>query len=167
MKKAKVNIYKVCCIFFLPSLLFGNTVVKGKVTGAKNESLVGVNIFLEGTLDGASSDESGNFEFVTGETGKFNLLIRMIGYKEFRKEVSLSGETIWVEARLKEKALEGEGVVVKASSFTTGEESGVTLTPLEVIMTPGAAADICWAIKSFPGVQQLKKARVCLLGEER
>ncbi len=155
--RVKVNIKKICFAFFLPLLLLGNTVVEGRVTGEKNEALVGVNIFLEGTLDGASSDENGNFRFVTSETGRFNLLIRMIGYEEFRKELFLKGNTIKIEARLKEETLESEGVTVKASSFTTGEEGGVTLTPLEVVMTPGAAADIFWAIKSFPGVQQVEE----------
>ena len=157
MRKISIKIKKVCFIFFLPLLLPGNTVIEGRVTGEKNEALLGVNVFLEGTLDGASSDENGNFEFVTGETGKFNLLIRMIGYKEFRKELFLEGERITIEARLKEEAVKGEGVIIKASSFTTGEEAGVTLTPLEVLTTPGAAADVCWAIKSFPGVQQVEE----------
>ena len=81
----------------------------------------------------------------------------MMGYKESREELYLEGKPIEIKAILKEETLKSEGVIVKASSFTTGEESGVTLTPLEVVMTPGAAADICWAIKSFPGVQQVEE----------
>jgi len=81
----------------------------------------------------------------------------MIGYKEFRQELFLEERHIRIEASLKEETIKSEGVTVRASSFTTGEGSGVTLTPLEVIMTPGAAADVCWAIKSFPGVQQVEE----------
>jgi len=157
LRKVKINISKVCFIFFLPVLLPGNTVIAGRVTGEKKEALEGVNVFLEGTLDGASSDEEGNFKFTTKETGKLNLLIRMMGYKEFIQELFLEGKLIRIEASLKEETIKGEGVTVRASSFTTGEESGVTLTPLEVIMTPGAAADVCWAIKSFPGVQHVEE----------
>jgi hypothetical protein len=157
LRIVKINIEKIRFIFFLPLLLLGGTIIEGRVTGEKNEALMGVNVFLEGTLDGVSSDENGNFKFVTGETGRFNLLIRMIGYKEFRKDLFLEGKQIIIEARLKEEAVEGEGIVIEASSFTTGEESGVTLTPLEVLTTPGAAADVCWAIKSFPGVQQVEE----------
>ncbi len=141
----------------MPLILRGGTVIEGRVASAAGEFLEGANVFLEGTLDGASSDMGGNFRFTTEETGKYNLLIRMIGYGEFRKEIFLEGKIIRIEARLKEETLKSEGVTVKASSFTTGEESGVTLTPLEVVMTPGAAADICWAIKSFPGVQQVEE----------
>jgi vitamin B12 transporter len=157
LKEAKTKISRFCIIFFLPLILSGSTIVEGRVTGEAGEVLDAANVFLEGTLDGASSDKDGNFRFVTEETGKYILQIRMMGYGEFRKEVFLEGETIRIEANLKEETLKGEGITVRASSFTTGEESGVTLTPLEVLMTPGAAADICWAIKSFPGVQQVEE----------
>ncbi len=148
---------KFCFVFFLPIVLFSSTVIHGRVTDEGGEILEGVNVFLEGTLDGASTNENGEFKFITEETGKCYLQARMMGYGEFREEVFLKGETISIEVSLKEEILEGKGVTVKASSFTTGEESGVTLTPLEVITTPGAAADVCWAIKSFPGVQQVEE----------
>jgi len=148
---------KLLLVFFLPVILLSSTIIEGWVTGEGGEALEGANVFLEGTLDGASTDKDGVFGFVTEETGKYNLQVRMMGYGEFRKEVFLKGETIKIEASLKEETLESEGVIVKASSFTTGEENGVTLTPLEVLTTPGAAADICWAIKTFPGVQQVEE----------
>ncbi len=148
---------KLLLVFFLPVILLSSTIIEGWVTGEGGEALEGANVFLEGTLDGASTDKDGVFGFVTEETGKYNLQVRMMGYGEFRKEVFLKGETIKIEASLKEETLESEGVIVKASSFTTGEENGVTLTPLEVVTTPGAAADVCWAIKSFPGVQHVEE----------
>jgi len=144
-------------VFFFPLILFPKTVIEGRVAGDRGEALGGANVFLEGTLDGSSTDEKGKFEFTTEETGKFNLLIRMMGYQQFRQEVFLEEKPIRIEANLKEEIIKGEGVTVRASSFTTGEESGVTLTPLEVVTTPGAAADVCWAIKSFPGVQQVEE----------
>jgi vitamin B12 transporter len=157
LKEAKTKISKFFIIFLLPLILKSSTIIEGRVGSETGGFLEGANVFLEGTLDGASSDKGGNFRFTTEETGKCNLQVRMIGYGEFRKEVFLEGKTIRIEARLKEETLKGEGVIVRASSFSTGEESGVTLTPLEVVMTPGAAADICWAIKSFPGVQQVEE----------
>ena len=157
MKKVKIKAGKFLFVFFLPVVLLPNTIIEGRVADDRGEALGGANVFLEGTLDGASTDEKGNFKFTTEETGKFNLLIRMMGYQQFGREVFLEGESIRIEANLKEEIVKGEGVTVRASSFTTGEESGVTLTPLEVLTTPGAAADVCWAIKSFPGVQQVEE----------
>ncbi len=144
-------------LLLIPIVLLAETIIEGKVINEKGEALEGVNVFLEGTLDGASTDENGEFEFIAEETGKYNLLIRIMGYREFKRDLSLLGATIEIEAVLKEEMLTSRGITVRASSFTTGEENGVTLTPLEVVMTPGAAADICWAIKSFPGVQQVEE----------
>jgi vitamin B12 transporter len=152
MEKGRFSI-----LLLMPIMLLAGTIVEGKITDEKGEALEGVNVFLEGTLDGASTDENGKFEFITEETGKYNLLVRMMGYREFKRELSLPGPAIQIEAVLKEEMLTSTGITVRASSFTTGEGNGVTLTPLEVVMTPGAAADICWAIKSFPGVQQVEE----------
>jgi vitamin B12 transporter len=152
MRKLRFSI-----LLLMPMVLMAGTIIEGKVTNEKGEALEGVNVFLEGTLEGSSTDENGKFEFIAEETGKYNLLVRMMGYREFKRELSLSGAPIQIEAVLKEETLISRGITVRASSFTTGEENGVTLTPLEVVSTPGAAADICWAIKSFPGVQQVEE----------
>ncbi|NIV14889.1 MAG: TonB-dependent receptor [Aliifodinibius sp.] len=58
---------------------------------------------------------------------------------------------------MKEKNIEAKTVTVTASTFSSGDQKGVTLTPLEVVSTPGAAADVFWAIKTFPGVQQVEE----------
>ena len=44
-------------------------------------------------------------------------------------------------------------VAVQAGQYTASEERGATLTPLEVVTTPGTAADVNRAIQSLPGVQ--------------
>ncbi|MCK4420403.1 TonB-dependent receptor [candidate division WOR-3 bacterium] len=144
--------YLIGCL--LPLFLMAETQVKGTVKNEKGEPLPGANVFLQKTLEGATTDIDGTFRFTTEREGIYTLLIRYMGYSEWLKVVELKGKTIDIKAILKESALKTEGVIITASSFTTGEEEGVTLTPLEVLMTPGAAADVCWAIKSYPGVQQ-------------
>lgn len=47
--------------------------------------------------------------------------------------------------------------MVTASAFTAANEKGMTLTAMDVVRTPVAAADLFWAIKIFPGVQQLEE----------
>jgi len=157
LKRVSVNSIGLILVFFLPVVLYSSTIIKGRVANVRGEALTGANVFLEGTLDGASADKDGNFKFVTEERGEHYLRVKMMGYEDFRKNILIKGETVSLEVSLREVVVEGEGITVKASSFTTGEGSGVTLTPLEVVMTPGAAADICWAIKSFPGVQQVEE----------
>ena len=44
--------------------------LKGKVTDEHKVPLLGVNVFIQGTIEGASTDEQGNFSFHTKEKGK-------------------------------------------------------------------------------------------------
>ncbi len=141
-------------ICVIPIILFAETTIKGSVKNEKGELLPDANIFLEKTMDGATSNSDGKFYFKTKKKGTYTLLVRYLGYREWKKVIDLKGGIINIDAILKSEMIETAGITVKASSFTTGEEEGVTLTPLEVLMTPGSAADICWAIKSYPGVQQ-------------
>jgi hypothetical protein len=56
---------------------------------------------------------------------------------------------------LRQIQIKGNEVMITASAFTAADEEGVTLTAMDVVRTPGAAADLFWAIKSFPGLQQV------------
>jgi hypothetical protein len=154
VNKIRSHSYKLFLLIFIPSVILAETTVKGIVKNEEGEPLPGANIFLEKTLDGTISNNNGEFYFKTKKEGTYTLLIRFIGFREWKQEIELKDKTIKIDAILKSEIIEIGGITVKASSFTTGEEEGVTLTPLEVLLTPGSSADICWAIKSYPGVQQ-------------
>ena len=55
--------------------VFSQQTITGKITDAKNNPIAGANIYLEGTYDGASSDENGNFSFETTEEGLQTLVV--------------------------------------------------------------------------------------------
>ncbi len=167
-QRGKVNIaFRVCIFCLLEWALLGAsfttaeeryTTVTGEVTDSEGNPLTGANIYLRGRYEGATSDMEGNFGFKTSATGDQILVVSFIGFKVHEKPLHLlPGETIPLAVQLQPTVLETDGVVVQASSFTSGEEKGVTLTSLEVVTTPGAAADVCRAIKTYPGVQQVEE----------
>ena len=49
--------------FLMHTLLIAQTTISGKVTDTKGNPIEGANVYLEGTYDGTSSDENGNFSF--------------------------------------------------------------------------------------------------------
>lgn len=56
--------------------------IKGNVKDAvSGEAIIGANVVLEGTTQGASTDLEGNFEIQKVKTGKVNLTITYISYK--------------------------------------------------------------------------------------
>lgn len=157
-------------IFSLSTLIFtycstfassGNDIqatIKGVVVDEGGNPLFGANVYIKGRYEGAVSDENGRFLFETDYEGECIMVASYIGYEVYENSILvMKGSEVELKVILREEIVEMKGVVVTASSFITGNQEGVTLTPLEVITTPGAAADVCWAIKTYPGVAQVEE----------
>lgn len=139
-----------------PLHLQAQTIVSGTVLDEKGESVPGANVFLLNTYDGATTDEFGKFEFKTIETGNQILVIKFIGYKEFRKEVLLNGSPISVNASIKEEINELKAVTITAGAFGASDESRRTVfRAVDIATTAGATADIAGALNTLPGTQKV------------
>ena len=138
--------------FFLYSLLMlAQTTISGTVTDGKNNAIEGANIYLEGTYDGASSDEKGNFSFETKETGTQNLIASMVSFDTYMQagDVSYFKD---MKIELQEAINQLTGVTLTAGSFQAGDNSKVSvLKPLDIVTTAGAAGDFVAALQTLPG----------------
>ena len=139
--------------------------IYGTVTTKKGKPIEGANLVLEGTIDGATSDKDGKFEFETKKTGEFNLLITALDYSEQAIAISIEeGQQTELKIVMLKEVTTDE-IVVTASSFVTGENSKLTLTPLEIVRIPGADADLYRAITTFPGSNQVDEgSRIAVRG---
>ncbi|HEX7016326.1 MAG TPA: TonB-dependent receptor [Cyclobacteriaceae bacterium] len=143
-------------LLFAAQLAFSQTQITGKVTDQDNSPVPLANVFLEGTYDGAMSTDDGSFSFETSEEGTHTLVVRMVGYREFRKEVMLSGKPVAVEVRLAEEISQLNAVTISASAFTASDESRRTVfRALDIATTAGATADIAGALNTLPGTQKV------------
>ena len=98
--------------------------ISGKITGEENKPVSGANLVLEGTIDGATSDDKGMFEFETEKTGTVRLLVTMMDYSNHMQELNLvAGTNITLDIKLKKSETTTEQILVTASSFTSGENS--------------------------------------------
>ena len=112
-----------------------------------------MNIQLQDSFEGTATNIQGHFEFTTSQSGSRTLIAKMLGYGTYAKSLLLiPGDTINLTIVLRENLIEMDEAIVTASSFATGDAENVTLESLEVVTTPGAAADIFLAIKTLPGV---------------
>lgn len=135
---------------------FSQTRVTGVITDDSTKPVPLANVFLEDTYDGGISDENGAFSFETDETGAHTLVVRMIGYREYRKEVVLAGQPVTVEVRLVEAISQLNAVTISASAFTASDESRRTVfRALDIATTAGATADIAGALNTLPGTQKV------------
>lgn len=158
--KVKLKIF-VTMIFLISSqLLFSQvkTRIEGKITDAKNNPLPYVNAFLLSTTDGAMSDDEGNFSFVTSEKGIAILMASIVGYEKYQQEIDLAGEKININIKLSEKAVNLKEAVVTGSSYGSEKEKGLVINRLDILTTPGGAADIFQSLKTLPGLTQVSES---------
>jgi len=132
-------------------LAIGQTTVSGTVTDQSGNPIIGANIYLDGTYDGASSDDAGNFSFETEETGTQTIIVSMLSFDTYMQagDVSFLKD---MKIALREAINELSGVTLTAGTFEAGDNSKVSvLKPLDIVTTAGAAGDFVAALQTLPG----------------
>lgn len=154
-------------LMFLTAVSYSQDVkISGKITGEGSLPLNGANVVIEGTIDGATTDLTGYYEFETSKTGSQNLLFTYIDYNEKRQTVVIeAGKPIELNIQLKKAEVQTDEIIVTASSYTSGQNSQVTITPLEIVRIPGSDGDLFRAITTFPGSNQVDEgSRITVRG---
>ncbi len=107
-------------LLFLTASVYGQGIITGTVTDSlSGETLVGANVFFEGTSIGSATNLEGQYRIATAPTGQQTLKITYIGYKSKELKINVPNDkTIQVDIKLNADILEGETVVV------TGQASG-------------------------------------------
>ena len=115
------NVLKILVVVFVCVPLCTATAqvhgtIKGKVTdAATNEGLVGVNVLIQGTYYGATTNIDGIFEIKNVGAGAYTVTFRLIGFKEVEHAgvVVKDGEATTVNTKLEESVLSlGQEVVI-------------------------------------------------------
>jgi len=143
-------------LLFITSALVAQTRILGKITDEQGEPVPGANILIVDTYDGASSSESGAFEFTTSEMGSKVLAVKFVGYKEFQQPVVLDGKPMVITVVLQEEINQLQAVTITAGAFTASDESRRTVfRAVDIASTAGATADIAGALNTLPGTQKV------------
>jgi len=127
--------------------------VSGIVTEKSGDPIIGANIFIEGSYDGAITEADGTFSFTTDLTGDQTLSISYLGYesKSIKGQVSELDQLV---IKLRESAATLDAVEISASTFKAGDNSKLAvLKPLDMVTTAGSMGDVIAAIQTLPGTQ--------------
>ncbi|WP_435412308.1 TonB-dependent receptor [Psychroserpens mesophilus] len=135
----------------ITTLSFAQTTISGKVTDTKNQPVIGANVYLDGTYDGATTNDNGEFLFKTTETGTQLLTISYLSYetKTIAGDVSTLNN---LQIKLREDVNALDTVVISAGTFEANDNSKVSvLKPLDVVTTASAVGDFVGALQTLPG----------------
>ena len=132
---------------------FSQIRISGKAFTDKGEPLPGVNIFIENTYDGASSDADGFFSFTTSEKGLQTLKATFIGFKPWQMKISIPlNDSVIIEMQESVNTL--DAVTITAGSFAAADESRASIMePLDIYTTASANGDVMAAMRTMPGTQ--------------
>lgn len=142
-------------LILIQASLVAQTTINGKVTDKKGEIIFGANVYLKGTYDGTSTNEKGEFSFITNEKGLQTLVISFISFEEYQKtaDVTLLKN---LQIKLLEDVNTLDAVTINAGTFEAGDNAKVTaLKPLDVVTTAGAMGDFVSALQTLPGTSNV------------
>jgi CarboxypepD_reg-like domain/TonB-dependent Receptor Plug Domain len=154
-------------MLLLSITIFSQNTISGKVVDKKNVPIPGANIYIDGTYDGATSSNTGEFAFTTTEVGSKILVVSFLSYETSKLTIDLANfknQTIV----LKESVNTLDAVVISAGTFEAGDKARVSvLKPLDIVTTAGAAGDIVGALQTLPGTQTVgESGRLFVRGGE-
>lgn len=135
----------------ISNLLFSQSQISGKVVDEKGVSITGANVYLQGTYDGSTTNENGEFSFRTNEIGTQTLIVSYVSYETYTmvSQITLMKD---LTVKLREDVNTLDAVVLSAGTFQAGDNSKVNvLKPLDVVTTASALGDFVGALQTLPG----------------
>ncbi|OXA77721.1 Outer membrane cobalamin receptor protein [Flavobacterium aquidurense] len=149
----KTKILFTITFLFLTAFIFAQNTISGKVVDQKGKPVPGANIYIDGTYDGATSSETGEFSFETTATGNQNIIVSFLLYETFKTEIDVTNfkdQTV----KLRENVNALDAVVITAGTLESGDKARVSvLKPLDIVTTAGSAGNIIAALQTLPGTQ--------------
>lgn len=99
---------------FLLFSLFSFSQITGKVTDTKDNPLPFVNVYLENTYKGTTTNESGNYELNISQKKSYVIVFQYLGFKTVKKNVTVDQFPFTVNATLEEENLSLDAVVINS-----------------------------------------------------
>src|SRR5580692_8199616 len=151
-----ITVTALILISTLSTRLSAQTTISGTIKDGKGHPLHGASIAIKNSYDGATTDSTGAFRFVTTEKGADTLTVSNIGYNPIQQLITLNGTPVVLHMALKEQLSELKAVTISAGSFAAGDSKrGAVMSSLDIATTAGSNADITAALKTLPGTQQV------------
>jgi hypothetical protein len=101
-------------ILFLLTVTFVQSQIIGTVKDTNDQPLPYVNIFIENTYNGTTSNEDGDFELNVSKTGNYTIVFQFLGYKTLIKKIEINQFPYTINIALEEEKINLSEVVIDA-----------------------------------------------------
>jgi hypothetical protein len=165
MKPCHVFVRFLLAVFLVPAVMSaalaqpaGTASINGFVEDASSgETLIGANVYLSETEEGAATNTSGYFTMPGLAPGSYTLVCSYVGYTPYRTTVELeAGEELRLDIELVPKGVEIDEVVVRANRETAEDVRRLGGAQLDTELIKEAPAvlepDVFRSLQLLPGV---------------
>ena len=137
-------------ILSFPFLLNAQYVISGSVHSNVGEALIGANVYLPATYEGATVDTMGNFKFNASIDGSVLVMVQHIGYATDSIRITLN-ESMSVRFRLRPTISSLAEVVITAGAMDASDTRKTAVLSSIDVVTTGATGDLVEALSVLPG----------------
>ena len=131
-------------------------IIKGIVTDSRGDAVVGAVVYIKDTYLGTNTDSLGRFKLDINNTDTNVLIVSLIGYKPFEKQISNRPVNQQLNIKLKESTNNINAVFITAGAFDASDEKkSITMRPLDIVTTASGEGDIYGALNTMPGTQKV------------
>ena len=109
-------IKKLLCLFFIAFGFFASAQIVGTIKNTKNEPLPFVNILIENTYKGTTSNDDGYYELNITKPKTYTIVYTYLGYKTVKKKVAIDKFPYEINITLEEESVSLGEVVVSAEN---------------------------------------------------
>ncbi len=125
--------------------------ISGSTVDAQGQPLVGVNVYLPSTYEGATTDSVGRFSFAASAKTPFTIYTQYIGYRDDSLVVGDESAGTGLRLKLRETAASLSEIVVTAGAFVASDTRKTAVLSSVDVATTGAQADLAEALSTLPG----------------
>lgn len=150
----KTTLLLIFSLFSTVSIFAQTLTVSGTVSDS-HERLAGVNVWIDGTLDGCLTDSAGCFSFQTKTRDTLVVCVSCLGYETMRKQLA-QADASNINIKMRPQTVGLKEVVVTGSSFRFGNTGETrSMNAMDVVYQGGSTGDIVAALQSLPGTQKV------------
>ncbi|PQJ20430.1 TonB-dependent receptor [Nonlabens tegetincola] len=145
----------IVTLLFAAVTATAQSTISGTAKDIQGETLLGVNLVLQGTNKGAVTDFDGKYSIANVPNGDYTIVATSLGYDKVIKTVSVSGSNVVVDFVMKENAESLEAVVVTGVTNPKAKiESSVSVTTLKTeTVAQSAPRTTAEIFRTIPGIR--------------
>lgn len=105
---------KITTFIFLLSSFISFSQVKGKITDTKGKSLPFVNVYLENSIAGTTTNNNGDYNLKIEKPGNYTILFQFLGYKTAKKSITINKLPFVLNVTLQEEQVSLDEVQINS-----------------------------------------------------